>query len=373
MYGMRLLCIYLPGKNTIGSNIQNGQTKIIGLQKEQGLDGGNNMNDEKLNPIVSPSPHIKSDDSTRGLMLDVIIALLPALFVSIYFFGWRVLGLTLISVGACIFFEWGYRRITKKNNSVGDLSAVVTGILLVFCLPVTTPYWTVVIGDFFAIVIVKQLFGGLGKNFMNPALAARAFMFSWPVIMSTWTAPGTALSFLGGNADVVTCATPLSFLRNGTLPDVGLFQLFLGNCGGSLGETCTVALLLGGIYLIIRRVISPRIPVAFIGTVALITFIFPQNGVERFSWMLAEVLSGGLILGAVFMATDYVTSPVTKKGQWIYGIGCGLITVFIRYFGSYVEGVSYAILIMNVCVYLIDKVCKPKRYGVTSKKGGCEQ
>lgn len=329
------------------------------------------MNEEvKINPIVSPSPHVKSEDSTRGLMLDVIIALLPALCVSIYYFGWRALGVIVVSVAASVFFEWGYRKITKKNSTISDLSAIVTGILLAFCLPVTVPYWTVIIGAFFAIVIVKQLFGGIGKNFMNPALAARAFMFSWPVIMTTWTAPGTILKFFGSNADVVTSATPLSFLHNGSLPDTGLLQLFLGNCGGSLGETCAAALLLGGIYLVIRRVISPRIPLAFIGTVAIVTFIFPKGGADRLTWMLAELLSGGLLLGAIFMATDYVTSPVTKKGQWLYGVGCGLITVFIRYFGSYVEGVSYSILIMNVCVYLLDKVGKPKRYGTSKKKGG---
>ena len=306
------------------------------------------MNEEKLSPVLSSSPHIKAEDGTKSVMLDVIIALLPALFVSIYYFGWRSLCVVIVSVAACTFFEWAYRRLLKKSSSLGDLSAVVTGILLAFCLPVTVPYWVVVIGGFFAIVIVKQLFGGLGKNFINPALAARAFLLSWPVIMTTWAAPGAAVSIFGSNADVVTCATPLSFLHSGTLPSESLMQLFVGNCGGSLGETCAAALLLGGIYLLIRRVISPRIPVAFIGTVAVLTFIFPQNGADRLTWMLCQLLSGGLMLGAIFMATDYVTTPVTKKGQWLFGVGCGLITVFIRYFGSYAEGVSYSILIMNV-------------------------
>jgi len=326
------------------------------------------MDDLKL--TVSSSPHIRSEDGTRGMMLDVLIALVPALIAAVWYFSWRALVVVLWSVACCVFFEWAYRKLLKKNTTVGDLSAVVTGVLLAFCLPVTIPYWTVAIGAFFAIVVVKQLFGGLGKNFVNPALAARAFMFSWPVLMTTWAAPGAALNIFGSNADAVTSATPLAALHASTLPGESILQLFLGNHGGSMGEVCVAALLLGGIYLLIRRVISPRIPLAYILTAAVVTFVFPRGGMERLPWMLSQLCSGGLMLGAIFMATDYVTSPVTKRGQLIYGIGCGLLTVFIRYFGSYAEGVSYSILIMNVAAYLIDKAGKPRRYGVQKKKKG---
>ena len=223
----------------------------------------------------------------------------------------------------------------------------------------------VVVGDLFAVVLVKQLFGGIGKNFMNPALAGRAFMFSWAAAMSTWV-PAMSKSpiFLGG-VDVVTSATPLTYMANGMLPEgMSTLQMFLGNVGGCLGETSALALLIGGIYLCIRKVISPRIPLCYIITVAVLTFIFPL-GNNRFDWMLASMFSGGLFLGAIFMATDYVTSPVTARGQLIYGIGCGLLTVFIRYFGSYVEGVSYSILLMNICVWFLDKTSMGIRFGVS--------
>jgi electron transport complex protein RnfD len=326
------------------------------------------VEEKKYNLTVSVSPHIHAPDSTRSIMLDVIIALMPALIGSIYFFGLRALVVCAVSVGACIFFEWGYRKLMKKDITIGDLSAVVTGLLLAFVCPVTIPYWALIIGDFFAIIVVKQLFGGIGQNFMNPALAARAFLFSWPVLMTTWVAPGTALSILGSNVDAVTAATPLASLKSGVLPSVSMFRMYVGSIGGCLGETSTVLLLLGGVYLYMRDVISARIPVAFLGTVAVLTFLFPQGGNDRVSWMLYELCSGGLVLGAVFMATDYTTSPVTKAGQVVYGIGCGLLTVFIRYFGSYAEGVSYAILIMNVCVGFLDRVGVPKRFGLVKEK-----
>ncbi len=314
--------------------------------------------------IVSSSPHVGTTEDTRSIMLDVIIALVPALVVSIFFFGLRALTITLVTVAAAVAAEYLYRKLMKKSSSIGDLSAVVTGILLAFNLPSSAPYWMCIVGAVFAIVIVKQLYGGIGMNFMNPALAARAFLFSWPALMSKWPAVFEKAPLWGSTADTVTSATPLVALKNGTLPDYSILELFLGQHGGCLGETSAVVLLLGGVYLVLRKVITPRIPLCYIGTVALLTFIFPRGEVSNLDWMLYNVLSGGLILGAIFMATDYSTSPVTKKGQVIFGIGCGLLTVFIRYFGSYAEGVSYSILIMNACVWVIDRASRPRRYGV---------
>ena len=341
------------------------------------------MEEKKLLTVAS-SPHICSPVATRNLMLDVLIALLPALGFAIYFFGPRALILTAVSVAGCEFFEWGYRKLMKKPAAYGDLSAAVTGVLLAFVCPVTLPYWTILIGDFFAIVVVKQLFGGLGKNFLNPALAGRAFlMLCYPVAMTTWVLPGVS-SWAGAvsAADAVTGATPLGadLMHKGLLPTAAnaaagllpdgveaksLLDMFVGNIGGCVGEISALALLAGGIYLLVRGVIRPRIPVSFLATVAVLTFLFPKGGSGNFEWMMYQLLGGGLMLGAFFMATDYVTSPVTRNGEIYFGIGCGLLTVFIRYFGGYPEGVSYAILIMNVCVWLLDKVGKPKRFGVT--------
>ena len=316
----------------------------------------------------SSSPHVHSPVTTQTVMRDVLIALTPALLGSIYFFGLRALMVTLISAAGCVFFEWLWCKLTKRNCKVYDLSAVVTGVLLAFVCPVTIPYWCILIGDFFAIVLVKQLFGGIGKNFVNPALAARAFMFSWPVLMNHWVAPGFQnAAGIFSTADAVTAATPMSSLHAGVLPAQSITDLFLGNVGGSLGETSALLLLIGFAYLLIRKVISARIPVAFIGTVALLTVLFPQ-GNAALPWMAAQVLGGGLFLGAIFMATDYVTSPVTKLGQIIFGIGCGVITVVIRYFGGYPEGVSYAILVMNCCVVLLDKIGRPKKFGSPKKE-----
>lgn len=317
---------------------------------------------------VTSSPHIDIAEDTRSLMFDVIIALSPALLLSVFYFGLRALTITLISVASCIAFEFLYRRLMKKHTTIGDLSAVVTGILIAFNLPASAPYWMVVVGAGFAIVVVKQLYGGLGKNFMNPALAARAFLLSWPGIMTTWPKVFEKISVYGSTADVVTSATPLVSLKAGALPDNTLMEMLLGQHSGCLGETSAVVLLLGGVYLVLRKVISPRIPLFYIGTVAVVTFIFPRGGVNNLQWMLYNVLSGGLILGAVFMATDYVTSPVTRGGRALYGIGCGLITVFIRYFGSYPEGVTFAILIMNACAWVLDKAFRPRRYGVPSRR-----
>ena len=330
------------------------------------------MTDYKnLKLIASSSPHIRSNEDTRSIMLDVIIALLPALAWSVYCFGWKALLLTAVSVVSCVFFEWAYRKAMKKSCMVGDLSAVVTGILLSFVCPVDLPWWVIIIGAFFSIVVVKQLYGGIGCNFLNPALAGRAALVAcYTSQMTSWIDPASGKAPLFGGADVVTAATPLAMMKGGEFAEVtaqySLSDMFIGNIGGSLGEISAMMLLIGGLYLIFRKVISWQIPVAYIGTVAVLTFLFPQ-GNDAMSWMLYNVLGGGLFLGAFFMATDYVTSPVTKKGQLIFGIGCGLITVFIRYFGSYPEGVCYSILVMNCCTWIIDKYTKPTRFGVDKK------
>ena len=320
---------------------------------------------------VSSSPHIRSHDSTATIMRDVLIALLPALAGGCYFFGLRALVMAAVSMAGCVFFEWAYRKMMKLDCTVQDGSAAVTGLLLTLVCPIGLPCWALLIGDFFAIIVVKQLFGGIGKNFMNPALAARAFLFSWPALMTTWAAPGSRTPVFQSTqaaVDAVSSATNLSFLHGGSLPESGIFQSFLGNVGGCIGETSALLLLIGGLYLVVRRVIHPRIPLCFIGTVALLTLLFPR-GNSPLPWMAYQAFSGGLFLGAIFMATDYVTSPVTKWGQAIFAVGCGLITVFIRYFGSYPEGVSYAILVMNACVVLLDKIGVPRRFGVPAKGG----
>ena len=327
------------------------------------------MSLESRKLAVASSPHVSSPIGTRSLMLDVLIALVPALCIGIWFFGPRALTMTVVSVLACEIFEYGYRKLLKKTNTCGDLSAAITGVLLAFVCPVTLPYWVLIIGDFFAIVVVKQLFGGLGKNFLNPALC-------YPILMTTWVKPGRAnwAGLLSGTvgmngAELATGATPLSvdFMHSGLLPDASLGDMLIGNVGGCLGEVSALMLIVGGIYLVVRGVIRVRVPVSFIASVAVLTFLFPAAGVGRLDWMLYNLLGGGLMLGAIFMATDYVTSPATPKGEIIFGIGCGLLTVFIRKFGGYPEGVSYAILIMNTCVWLLDKVGKPARFGVTKE------
>lgn len=325
------------------------------------------MENENLNLTISCSPHVHAPDDTRSIMLDVVIALLPAMLGAMYFFGLRALMVMAVSVAASVLFEWLYRMLLKKDCTVGDCSAIVTGILLALVCPVTIPYWAIIIGDFFAIVVVKQLFGGIGCNFVNPALAGRAFLFSYPVLMSTWVKVGANLSIFGSNADAVTAATPLASLHQGALPAEGLIDCFIGSVGGSMGETSAILLLAGFLYLLVRKIISARIPLAYVLTVALLAFLFPR-GNDRLVWMGYQVLTGGLLLGAIFMATDYATSPVTKLGQIIYGVGCGVITIAIRYFGAYAEGVSYAILIMNVAVFLLDKMGVPKRFGYVKPK-----
>jgi len=319
---------------------------------------------------ISSSPHVHSPVTTQTIMRDVLIALAPAMLGAIYFFGFRALTVTLVSVAACLFWEWAYCKVMKVHNKTYDLSACVTGVLLAFVCPVTIPYWTIVLGAFFAIIIVKMLFGGLGRNIVNPALAGRAFMFSWPVLMSTWVKVGFEnAAGLGSTADIVTAATPLAAMHQGTFdPSAGtVIDMFLGNVGGCIGETSALLLLVGLAYLLYRNIITLRIPIAYIGTVAVLTFLFPM-GNDRITWMAAQVFGGGLMLGAIFMATDYVTSPITKLGQIIYGIGCGALTVLIRYFGGYNEGVSYAILCMNACVVLLDRVGRPVKFGAPKKE-----
>lgn len=317
---------------------------------------------------ISSSPHAHSPVTTQTIMRDVLIALVPALLGSIYFFGFRALLVTLVSAAACVFFEWGFCKVRKLHCKTCDLSAVVTGVLLAFVCPVTIPYWTIILGDFFAIVLVKMLFGGLGKNIVNPALAGRAFLFSWPVLMSNWVKVGfdNAAGLLS-TADAVTAATPMSAMHQGALPEESILDMFLGNIGGCIGETSALLLIIGFIYLLYRKVITARIPLAYIGTVAILAFLFPQ-GNDRIAWMAAQVFGGGLMLGAIFMATDYVTSPLTKLGQIVYGIGCGIITILIRYFGGYSEGVTYAILCMNACAVLLDKIGRPVKFGAPKKE-----
>ena len=312
---------------------------------------------------ISSSPHAHTANTTQIIMRDVLIALLPALAGSVYFFGIRALVVTLVSVLACFLFEKIWCKFAKQDDKTYDLSACVTGVLLAFVCPPTIEYWQLIIGDFFAIIVVKMLFGGIGRNLFNPALAARAFLFSWPAAMSTWVKVGweNQASVLG-DVDIVTAATPLASMHQGNMPDVSMLDLFIGNVGGCIGETSALLLLIGLAYLLIRKVISIRIPLFYIGTVAVLTFLFPMGG-DRLGWMAAQVLSGGLMLGAIFMATDYVTSPITKVGQIVYAIGCGVLTVVIRYFGSYNEGVSYAILVMNAFVVLCDRLGRPTKYG----------
>ena len=308
---------------------------------------------------VASSPHIRGNFRTNRIMLDVVIALIPALIVGICVLGIRALLVTLTSVAAAMAAEWLYARVTKTRNTVVDGSAMVTGLLLAMTLPASVPYWLVVVGNVFVIVIVKALCGGLGQNIFNPALAARAFMLLiYPVGMVRYYALG---------ADAVTAATPLHHMVMPALPEETLLDMFLGNCPGSIGEISALALLAGGAYLVLRKVISIRIPAAYLGTLAVLTFIFPRTE-NALQWMLYSLCSGGVMLGAIFMATDYATSPATAWGQIIYGIGCGVLTLVFRYFGLFPEGVTYAILLMNALVWIIDRHTAPRRFGAV--KGG---
>ena len=308
---------------------------------------------------VASSPHIRGNFRTNRIMLDVVLALMPAFAVGVWKLGVRALLVALVSIGCAVAAEWLYSLQTHSRNTIVDGSAVVTGLLLAMTLPASAPLWQAALGSAFAIVVVKSLCGGLGQNVFNPALAGRALLML--------VAPAGLTRYYALGSDAVTAATPLHHMVMPALPEESLMDMFLGNCPGSIGETCALALLLGGAYLVCRKVISLRIPVAYLGTVAVLTLVF-SRGQDPVQWMLYSLLGGGVMLGAIFMATDYATSPVTPNGQIIYGIGCGALTVFFRYFGLFPEGVTYAILIMNAFVWTIDRYTAPRRFGV--RKGG---
>ena len=306
---------------------------------------------------VASSPHIRGDFRTSRLMLDVVLALLPALAVGIFVLGIRSAVVALVSVAAAVASEWFYARLTKTRNTVVDGSAMVTGLLLALTLPHTVPYWQAALGSIFAIVVAKLLCGGLGQNVFNPALAGRAFlMLINPVGLTRYE-----------GLDGVTAATALHHMVMPALPEESVLDMFLGNCPGSIGELSALALIAGGVYLVARKVISPRIPLAYLGAVAVLTLVFHKTD-NAAAWMLYSLFGGGVMLGAIFMATDYATSPVTALGQIIFGIGCGVLTVLFRYYGLYPEGVTYAILIMNALVWTIDRYTAPRRFG--TGKGG---
>ena len=313
-----------------------------------------------MNLTVASSPHIRGNFRTSRIMLDVVLALMPALLVGTAVLGIRALLVAAFSVGCALCAERLYSNLTKSRDTVLDGSAAVTGLLLAMTLPASVPLWQVAVGNLFAIVVVKALCGGLGQNIFNPALSARGFMML--------VAPAYMVRFEG--LDGVTAATPLHHMVMPALPEESLMDMFLGICPGSIGEVSALALLLGGAYLVYRKVISVRIPLAYLGTVAVLTLVFSKTD-DPIAWMLYSLLSGGVILGAVFMATDYATSPVTPRGQIIYGIGCGVLTVLLRYFGLFPEGVTYAILIMNALVWIIDRYSAPRRFG--AKKGGASK
>lgn len=312
--------------------------------------------------IVSAAPHIGKEESVGGIMGRVNLALAPAAFASIFIFGWCSFWVMAVSILSAVLTEGLIQRARQKPVTIADGSAFMTGLLLAFNLPPRVPLWVAAIGSIFAVAIVKQAFGGLGRNIFNPALAGRAFlMAAWPRHLTVFSAP---FAF-----DAVTQATPLTLLKEGkagSLAAMGLtpMDLFLGNRGGSLGEVCGLALVVGGLYLLWKKIISWHIPVVYIFTVGLFTWIFGSKQGFFQGDAVFHMLSGGLLLGAIFMATDYVTSPITRKGQVVFGVGCGLLTAVIRIWGGYPEGVCYAILMMNAAVPLIDRTIKPRRYGV---------
>jgi len=297
-----------------------------------------------MNGIVTASPHIHGKASTSGIMRDVLIALAPALVAATMIFGWRALLVTAVSVFSCVFFEWAFEKLVKRPSTIGDLSAAVTGALLAFNLPISIPLWQVVFGALVAIVAVKQLFGGIGKNFANPAITARIVMLlAFAGSMTNWN-----------YADALSSATPLAMMASGEAPAVK--ALILGTHGGCIGETCAIALLIGLVYLLCRRVIRWHTPVVMTATVFLFTWILGADPVRH-------VLSGGLLLGAIFMATDYSTTPSTVMGRVLFGIGAGLLTVLIRLYGSYAEGVSFAILFMNILTPYLSRATMTKPFG----------
>jgi len=321
--------------------------------------------------LVSPNPHLHSKTTTAVLMRDVVIALLPAVIVSVVFYGWKELLVLAVSVLSCILIEWSVTKyLLRKPCTIGDWSAAVTGILLALNLPSTTPWWVVLIGAIVAIGVAKMTFGGLGQNVFNPALVGRVFLLiSFPTYMTHWVQPQGLFG-----VDAVTGATPLGVIKEGlmqgaSVPDLmaahgySYSQMLFANIGGSAGEACAIALLVGFVYLLVRKVIKPWITLSILGTVAVVSAVFWLANPMQFTDPLFNLLTGGLILGSCFMATDYVTSPMTTKGGIIFGIGIGFITLMIRYFGSYPEGVSFAILIMNSVVPLLNKWFHQKKYG----------
>lgn len=315
--------------------------------------------------IVSPSPHIKAQHTTQTIMLDVIIALLPALVAGIYFYGLRALLVTLLSVVSCVSLEWIWEKSFKREITIKDLSAIVTGLLIAYNVPASIPFFIIPVGAFVAVILAKQVFGGIGQNFINPALAARAFLLSgYGTAMRTFKdpIPGELLSGI----DAITAATPLELIKNGQLSELpSLADAMIGNIGGCIGEASVIALLIGAVYLLARKVITWHIPVCYIGTVFILTFLL--NGFNLYESFYALFL-GGLMLGAFFMATDYTTTPMTVRGQLIFAMGCGILTSLIRLYGGYPEGVSYSILIMNLTVPLIDKYVKQRRFGEGASK-----
>ncbi len=323
------------------------------------------MSTKHTNLVVSSAPHIIDATDTGSIMRDVVIALMPALAWAVYIFGYRALVMTAVCVAACVIFEGVTRKVLGKPQTLDDWSAVVTGVILAFNLPVSMPYWMAIIGCLVAIVVVKQLFGGLGENFANPAIVGRiVLVVGFATYMNSWTVTNRmSLAVRQATADAVTGATPLVLLANGEELPSNL-EMFLGFRNGSMGEISALALLIGGIYLIFRKVISPAIPVSFLGTVAILSAVMGFDPV----FMLC---AGGVMLGAIFMATDYVTSPVTTKGKIIFGIGCGALTMAIRAYGAYPEGVSFAILLMNILTPHIDNWTRVHIHGV--EKGGAKK
>ena len=318
---------------------------------------------------VSASPHIRSGDNTRRIMLDVLIALVPTLIAGTVVFGLRALAVCAVSVVAAVAAEWLWRKITRQYGTISDLSAAVTGLLLALTLPASVPYWAAAVGAVFAVVVVKGFFGGLGQNIFNPALGARALlMLVIPSAMTRFAAPGTALP-LTGEVDIVSSATALHHMQIPALPEQSLLDMFLGNIGGCIGEVSALALLVGGAYLVARDVIKLRIPASYLATVALLTAIFCKEQ-DPLQWMLYSLLGGGVLLGAIFMASDYATSPATPGGQVLYGVGCGILTVVFRYTGLYPEGVTYAILLMNAASWLLERFTPTRLFGAPQKKGG---
>ncbi len=322
------------------------------------------------NLIVSTSPHFHGKASTSTIMRDVIIALVPAAVAAIVFFGWQALTILCVCIATSVLSEFLFNIICKKKQTVGDLSAIVTGLLLALILPATASIWHCIVASVFAIIVVKCLFGGIGCNFVNPAMTARVFLL---IAFSESLAGGARTLFqpeitsnathVSGATEIVSSATPLEAIREGATNLPSLLDMLIGNRGGAIGETCAIALILGFVYLLIRRVISWHTPVIYVGTVFILSLLFKQD----ITYALYQVLGGGLLLGAIFMATDYVTTPITRKGNVVFALGCGILTAMVRFWGSYPEGVSFAILFMNIVTPYIEKLCAPKPIGGVKK------